>query len=946
MEQLTIQYKGMASQPSDYLVEDGNLNMAVNLEMRDGSLHAARVPRNKWFHCDKFTPRFIHNTSDGREIVLGIVKEYEVVGPDGEDSSQTQWTGKYTIGACDITDDKENINELEMDGMPAADKPSDISNFCAIGNLVSLTVNGVLMHMSYNDWTYNVLEHSFPFIPLHFDTLRVADNLSTVDGGRDLDSILPNRMDCLPLKGDLPYNLPNKYKTEKELIEWYKTTESYRTMSDKCLGTHNKVRERLLKDNVLMYPVMLVYAIKLYDGSYVQKSNPILLFPVANSVECKANFPTDFPGYDSGDEQISKPDSEFKYHFKVRGMFYEAYRICMTSLTDEANEAIKKIRESYGSIVEGVDFFLSENIYTINPDEMEVATQKLLMQYGSSFTPRIFVSPQFETRDLWQEIPKIGNFYLVKSVKLEELPKLCKDGTYLLDKSRDNTDLTNYTQKESITLTNVQGYTNMHCEGLMSYNSRLIAYGIRSSMLDLNDMDVYCPTISNPSGGKELPNDYAKAHLYSRTYNKVRMVVKPPFEREIVIGYDSDTVRSFPILFMYPSLYCTDAYLGMPDNKSCLQKNMTAHKILVMSYIITEPPRLGQLTLSGWKLSLDALPDVSKDKTVANENLVKASDVNNPFVFSDGNSTTCGKGKVKVVAANTQPISQGQFGQYPIFAFCSDGVYAIGIGGNGTIQNCVPYSTDVITDAVSLCNVGRDIVFVSSSGVMSIGDEGRKMLLPADKNATYAFDDNKQSDTVHAVITNHYPAITIPSMANLYKYLTDGARIAFDYQNRRLIVFNPKYTYSYLMDLDTQQWTVLTRKFVDHLNPVAQCLMVDDDNETVYDYSTDDVQQEMAAWLSTRAIKLGAPDLHKTIRTMIQRGQLHGRDAVGQLLYGSRDMIHWYPIRSSITSVMRGFGGSGYKYFRVFAFLPQMTQKDSLYGCSVGFDLRMTSRMR
>lgn len=946
MEQLTIQYKGMASQPSDYLVEDGNLNMAVNLEMRNGSLHAARVPRNKWFHCDNFTPRFIHNTSDGKVIVLGIVKEYEVVGPDGEDSSQTQWTGKYTIGACDITDDKENINELEMDGMPAADKPSDISNFCAIGNLISLTVNGVLMHMSYNDWTYNILEHSIPFIPLHFDTLRVADNLSTIDGGRDLASLLPNRMDCLPKRGDLPYLLPNKYKTEKELIEWYKTTDSYRTMSDQCLGTHNKVRERLLKDNILMYPVMLVYAIKLYDGSYVQKSNPILLFPVANSVECKANFPTDFPGYDSGDEQISKPDSEFKYHFKVRGMFYEAYRICMTSLTDEANKAIKKIRESYGRIVEGVDFFLSENIYTINPDEMEVATQKLLMQDGSSFTPRIFVSPQFETRDLWQEIPKIGNFYLVKSVKLEELPKLCKDGTYLLDKSRDNTDLTNYTQKESITRTNVQGYTNMHCEGLMSYNSRLIAYGIRSSMLDLNDMDVYCPTISNPSGGKELPNDYAKAHLYSRIYNKVRIVVKPPFERKIVIGYDSETERLFPILFMYPSLYCTDAYLGMPDNKTCLQKNMTAHKLLVMSYIITEPPRLGQLTLSGWKLSLDALPDVSKDKTVPNENLVKASDVNNPFVFSDGNSTTCGKGKVKVVAANTQPISQGQFGQYPIFAFCSDGVYAIGIGGNGTIQNCVPYSTDVITDAVSLCNVGRDIVFVSSSGVMSIGNEGRKMLLPADNNATYAFDDNKQSDTVHAVITNHYPAITIPSMANLYKYLTDGARIAFDYQNRRLIVFNPKYTYSYLMDLDTQQWTVLTRNFVDHLNPVAQCLMVDADNETVYDYSTDDVQQEMAAWLSTRAMKLGAPDYHKTIRTMIQRGQLHSRTAVGQLLYGSRDMVSWYPIRSSISSVMRGFGGSGYKYFRVFAFLPQMTQKDSLYGCSVGFDVRMTSRMR
>ena len=950
MEQLTIQYKGMASQPSDYLVEDGNLNMAVNLEMRDGSLHAARVPRGSWFHHSEFTPRFIHNTSDGREIVLGIVKEYEVVSPDGEGSSHTQWTGKYTIGACDITGDRDTFEELEMDGMPTADKPSDIGNFCAIGNLISLTVNGVLMHMSYNDWTYNVLEHSIPFIPLHFDTLRVADNLSTVDGGRDLDSILPNRMDCLPEKGDLPYTLPSKYTTEKEIIEWYKTTESYKTMSDLCLGTHNKVRERLLKDNVLMYPVMLVYAIKLYDGSYVQKSNPILLFPVANTVECKAKFPKDFPNMGEGDERISTPGGDPKYHFKVRGMFYEAYRICMQSLTDEANDAINKIRKSYGNIVEGVDFFLSENIYTINPDEMEVVTKLIkvtdLQEDLGLKTSWIFPSPQFEQRDLWQEIPKIGNFYLVKSVKLDELTNLCKDGTYLLDKRRDNTDLTNYTQKESITLTNVQGYTNMHCEGLMSYNSRLIAYGIRTSMLELNDMDVYCPTISNPSGGKELPNDYAKAHLYSRIYNKVRIVVKPPFEREIVIGYDSNMERLFPILFMYPSLYCTDAYLGMPDNKSCLHKEMTAHKLLVMSYIITKPTRPGQLTLSDWKLSLDALPDVSKDKTVANENLVKASDVNNPFVFSDGNSTTCGKGKVKVVAANTQPISQGQFGQYPIFAFCSDGVYAIGIGGNGTIQNCVPYSTDVITDAVSLCNVGRDIVFVSSSGVMSIGDEGRKMLLSADKNATYVFDDNNQNGVIREVINNHYPAITIPSMANLYKYLTDGARIAFDYQNRRLIVFNPQYAYSYLMDMDTQQWTVLTRKFVDHLNPVAQCLMVDADNETVYDYSTDDVQQEMAAWLSTRAIKLGAPDLHKTIRTMIQRGQLHGRDAVGQLLYGSRDMINWYPIRSSITSVMRGFGGSGYKYFRVFAFLPQMTQKDSLYGCSVGFDLRMTSRMR
>ena len=949
MEQLTIQYKGMASQPSDYLVEDGNLNMAVNLEMRDGSLHAARVPRGRWFHHSEFTPRFIHNTSDGREIVLGIVKEYEVVSPDGEGSSHTQWTGKYTIGACDITGDRDTF-KLDIENAPVADNVGDFKSFCAIGNLICFIVNRRI-HVAFHKLGKYVFESSTPTPILKFSAHLDYKDVSTRNNVLTKNTSEFKRTD---FEYSRYYNIGKATDDihlkliKTNLTEYAEPTSSAMDgdkASDYFFAQLNSLIKEKLSIKEFIYPRVIRYALRTYTGDYAWISPRIIVYPVRDSVyfsDIQLRATTEANWFASAIRGKSMDDIIANNGYITQ--LNKLYILCNTYklYVDFDEDYFKELSNS--TVWAGVDIFISEDI--VNHKSKYVYgrwQEKNGGDYG--YLPTLVKKTDEQIKRDVLSCP----LYLLKSVTFDELIKL--NGGNLI--SDDNVDtLHNITSQQSLD-ESMHSYSEFRASCALVYNSRLVIADVSRIMPDLAGMDYLCTPIYwgdffiEDDGKYAYQQKYDKDNgigLYKSAMGTSKIALRFTGSLGTVQHVESLDVGYIPLLLTYNMNYNAESgeVFFVNDSKAIsvpIKNNMDG---VGFAYYYADAQSVDSVSSNIEAQSVD----VGYTDEIKYQSQVKESEVNNPLIYKDGNSITCGNGKVKVVAANTQPISQGQFGQYPIFAFCSDGVYAIGVGGNGTIQNCVPYSTDVITDAVSLCNVGRDIVFVSRSGVMSIGDEGRKMLLSADRNATYAFDDVKQRDAVHAVITNHYPAITVPSMDNLYKYLTGGARIAFDYQNRRLIVFNPQYAYSYLMDMDTQQWTVLTRKFTDHLNPVAQCLMVDADKETVYDYSTDDVQQEMAAWLSTRAIKLGAPDLHKTIRTMIQRGQLHGRDAVGQLLYGSRDMINWYPIRSSITSVMRGFGGSGYKYFRVFAFLPQMTQKDSLYGCSVGFDLRMTSRMR
>lgn len=897
MENATIGYKGMSSVPSDYLCEDGDMKLAVDAEMRDGSYHATKVPKDSCFHVDGFYPKFYHEPSDGKKYFIGLRNDEE---------------GKWVLAAYDKDGEK-----VEIENAPEAGEEGAFGNFCAMGNLVCFTLDKKIVSLQYKNYYYKYIDILKKPIGIKFGAkLESYKQL----GDEDSTSYLyePGRKK-VSYTGNLnPASVPYEYRFNEFYCPTVFTEDNLKA-DDSVFAAFNTAVKENLSACKFMFPILLKYAVKLYSGEYINISPPILLFPYPDNTKITFN---------NGDVHV----------------VYDSYSIYY-SLTDEALELIDKLR-SLDNLVESIDVFITPQIYDIRTDHV----------VKNTFTTTSWDSIQFIKTKGFYELYKQSNFYLIKSFTLEDFGKTesYEDGTVyfpmLFTGGEDEIKLTTIEQQ---TLLTASSYSNsdMYADNISVYNSRLLSSNVQKGNIALWPIDILCPPILGYGNktqelldrevGQE-PIKFLRSNTYCNLapYGKVAVEVNSQNTTDAVTDYQDFYL---PLYFEYPVNGYGAFYFSSYQSGGKSVKKIKLHKSQYNTSAYYFYPSKAVMEGYGYIESVQSMPEENSNPTNY-KNLVKASDVNDPFTFKDGNSCECGKGSVMAVASMSAPTSQGQFGQYPLFAFCTDGIYAIGIGSDGTIQNCSPYSTDILAGEDALANVGRDIVFASKAGVMSIGEEGRSLLFPAIKEELYGYDNERQKTFVSKVLTDM--GVPLPDTTNVYTYITSGVRMSYDYQHGRVILYNPNYGYCYVMDTQSKSWSIMTKQFKDNLNPVAECLMVAPDGQTLHDYSTDEVVEEHGAFLMTRPFKMEQANVMKTIYSIIQRGNLRSKDAVQQALYGSRDMVNWIPIWSSKDIYLRGFRGTGYKYFRMALFLPEMTQNDGLDGATISYMPRETDRQR
>ena len=114
---------------------------------------------------------------------------------------------------------------------------------------------------------------------------------------------------------------------------------------------------------------------------------------------------------------------------------------------------------------------------------------------------------------------------------------------------------------------------------------------------------------------------------------------------------------------------------------------------------------------------------------------------------------------------------------------------------------------------------------------------------------------------------------------------------------------------------------------------------------SVVDFSkNDETITNIQSVIVTRPLKLDAPDLLKTIDTIIQRGVFRN-GSVKTILYGSRDLFNWHYIYSSNDHYLRGFRGTPFKYFRI-VLICDLQQDESIFGCTVQYTPRFINQPR
>lgn len=194
-------------------------------------------------------------------------------------------------------------------------------------------------------------------------------------------------------------------------------------------------------------------------------------------------------------------------------------------------------------------------------------------------------------------------------------------------------------------------------------------------------------------------------------------------------------------------------------------------------------------------------------------NGLKVSSTDNPLYFPVENTYQVGSAEIVAMMSNAVAVGTGQTGSAPLYVFCKDGIYAMFVDETGemTYTNSRIIARDVCNNAKSVTPIDTGVVFTTDRGLMEIAGEQIEELgqpLEGDwvkyttqnhidfskiaKNAYYM-------KRIAALPDETAPAEDSMTQVDFLEYLK-GSIINYNHNERELMVSNPDYHYTYILD--------------------------------------------------------------------------------------------------------------------------------------------------
>lgn len=292
---------------------------------------------------------------------------------------------------------------------------------------------------------------------------------------------------------------------------------------------------------------------------------------------------------------------------------------------------------------------------------------------------------------------------------------------------------------------------------------------------------------------------------------------------------------------------------------------------------------------NSWNTGVE-FPETIPTPFVESKNILRLSEIDNPFYFPVA-QTYQFDGDIVAMASNAEAISQGQFGQFPLFVFTTQGVWAMQVDSTGktAYSTQTPFSREVCNGAV--CALSGGVAFTTDRGVMMITG-GRVVNLSQALDAPEAELFEQSESLVEKIFERADKKLT--SVKNLRpvsirQYLKDenGVKLAYNYLENELIVSNKTYGFSYVYDIDTQTWGMdktgyITCK-VDNTGPQGELVMYNGGNVRMI-IASENINREIVA--ITRPMKAGTLTF-KRLRQAALRTTFKG--ALNFYVLGSND---------------------------------------------------------
>jgi hypothetical protein len=282
-------------------------------------------------------------------------------------------------------------------------------------------------------------------------------------------------------------------------------------------------------------------------------------------------------------------------------------------------------------------------------------------------------------------------------------------------------------------------------------------------------------------------------------------------------------------------------------------------------------------------------------------------------------------------------------------------------GSTGTYLAAKPVTRDVCVNTKSITSIDTAVLFAAKRGIMLLSGSNTQCISDSlDVEQVFDFSKLPASSAVIAAAGVSADTLVIKS----FKQFVKRCRMLYDYTNQRIIVYEPWRTdvlvhdeakYAYVYNLKSHKWSMAASNVYDGINSYPECIAQTADGLVDFsdlkhtttitvDGQTETILTNVNGLIVTRPLKLDYPNNLKTIHRIVQRGMFENGH-VKSVLYGSRDLLHWYLVGSSVDHYLAGISGTPYKYFRL-ALPVTLNDMEHLYGCTIEYELKESNRLR
>lgn len=209
---------------------------------------------------------------------------------------------------------------------------------------------------------------------------------------------------------------------------------------------------------------------------------------------------------------------------------------------------------------------------------------------------------------------------------------------------------------------------------------------------------------------------------------------------------------------------------------------------------------------STWTVLGGAMPESSRSSE-ERPNAIKVSATDNPFLFPAECTYAPSQAKVMAMASNNMELSQGRFGEHPLFVFCEDGIWAMSIDASGRVaySGSYPFSREVCRNVRAVCCIDSGLVFVGQQGVMLVSGNRLKnissALLPENNLSSF-----HQENDFFVRIASRVGLQKNIDVVDFHDYI-GKCRIAYDARHGEIVVSNEQSDNCYVYSLSGAVWS-------------------------------------------------------------------------------------------------------------------------------------------